>query len=421
MIDSPSPVQTGDHIAFLGASVTEADPGFSRLFAAMAQALAPQLALRFTFAGRRGDRVSDLLERVDRDVLLHRPDWVVVQTPTNDLRSAAADLSMVEAAYRALLDRLLSAGARVVVLPPPLITEELESPSHARLRRYGARARTLAESVGARVVPVDVAFEAALPLRRKALGLPPEGHAGLLTTDGVHPNAVGNALFAVVLAQALGLPGIPTDGPPLTHGASLLFLGDSITAADPGYTRLFGSLLAALHPERNVRFHYAGVSGNRVGDLLGRLQRDVLSHEPDWVTVSIGVNDVWHRPGGGTSASDFARDDRLLLHRIVDAGVRPVVLTPTVIFEDLGNEKNRELLELVQLEREVAHEVGAAVCDLNTIFRRAIEARRGALPEVDWPMGPDGTTRFYTADGVHMNLAGNALMALSLLQTLAGG
>lgn len=413
-------LQSGDHIVFFGASVTEADPGFSRLFAAIAQALAPQLALRYTFAGRGGDRVADLLERVDRDVLVHRPNWVVLQTPTNDLHSDTLDPSTLETAYRALLDRLLSTGARVMMLPPPLITEDWESPAHSRLRRYGARACMLAEAVGAHVVRVDTAFDAALPARRKALGLSSTGHAGVLTTDGIHPNAVGNALLAVALAQAFGLPGIPVGEPHLGHGASLAFLGDSITAADPGYTRLFASLLASLHPDRNVRFHYAGVSGNRVGDLLGRLQRDVLRYEPDWVTVSIGVNDVWHRPGGGTSVSDFARDDRLLLHRIVDAGVRPIVLTPTVIFEDLGNEKNRELLELVQLEREVAHEVGAAVCDLNTIFRRAIEARRRALPEAVWPMGPDGTTRFYTADGVHMNLAGNALMALSLLETLVG-
>ena len=38
----------------------------------------------------------------------------------------------------------------------------------------------------------------------------------------------------------------------------------------------------------------AGISGHKVPDLQGRLDRDVLSKEPTVVFIYIGINDVWH-------------------------------------------------------------------------------------------------------------------------------
>ena len=42
----------------------------------------------------------------------------------------------------------------------------------------------------------------------------------------------------------------------------------------------------------------AGVGGNTSKDMLARLDRDVLSKKPDWMTLSCGVNDVWHGATG---------------------------------------------------------------------------------------------------------------------------
>ncbi len=207
----------------------------------------------------------------------------------------------------------------------------------------------------------------------------------------------------------------------LQTGDRLCFLGDSITQADPGYTRLLAAMLTAAHPDLALEFVYSGVGGNRVGDLLSRLERDVLSQRPTWVTVSIGVNDVWHRhsgASGGTSDGDFEAGFRELLSRLVTAGIRPIVLTPTVIHEDPDSIENRELQVLVMHQRAIAQAFGVRLCDLNARVSDAIAARRRALPDGAWPVGPDGRTRFFTTDGVHMNAAGNALMALALLKAL---
>ena len=38
----------------------------------------------------------------------------------------------------------------------------------------------------------------------------------------------------------------------------------------------------------------AGIGGHKSNDMLARLERDVLSKKPQWMTLSCGVNDVWH-------------------------------------------------------------------------------------------------------------------------------
>jgi len=84
-------------------------------------------------------------------------------------------------------------------------------------------------------------------------------------------------------------------------GQILVCLGDSITQASDGYVSVMAALIGAKYPERAVRVLNAGIGGHKAPDLLARLGRDVLAHRPDWVTVNVGINDVWHGlngPGG---------------------------------------------------------------------------------------------------------------------------
>jgi len=53
------------------------------------------------------------------------------------------------------------------------------------------------------------------------------------------------------------------------------------------------SLLATLHPADSIRVLNTGISGNRIVDLEARWQTDVLDLSPDWLSVMIGINDVW--------------------------------------------------------------------------------------------------------------------------------
>jgi lysophospholipase L1-like esterase len=53
--------------------------------------------------------------------------------------------------------------------------------------------------------------------------------------------------------------------------------------------------LGAHHPELQMRYLNAGISGNRVTDLEARWESMYWHRRPDWVSVMVGINDVWRQ------------------------------------------------------------------------------------------------------------------------------
>ncbi len=93
----------------------------------------------------------------------------------------------------------------------------------------------------------------------------------------------------------------------IEQGETLVCLGDSITQSDPGYVSLLAELITARYPERGIRVINAGIGGHKAPDMLARLERDVFAHRPNWVTVNVGINDVWHGlDTGGTGGVPLA-------------------------------------------------------------------------------------------------------------------
>lgn len=95
----------------------------------------------------------------------------------------------------------------------------------------------------------------------------------------------------------------------LQKNDKLVMIGDSVTdcgraqpvgeglfnALGNGYVTLVDSILAVLYPERSIRVVNMGLSGNTVRDLKMRWQRDVIEQKPDWLSIMIGINDVWRQ------------------------------------------------------------------------------------------------------------------------------
>jgi len=94
----------------------------------------------------------------------------------------------------------------------------------------------------------------------------------------------------------------------LSKGDKLVMIGDSITdmgrspegeglfeALGKSYVALVDALLGAVYPELGVRVVNKGSSGNTVRELKGRWQTDVIDLKPDWLSIMIGINDVWRQ------------------------------------------------------------------------------------------------------------------------------
>src|SRR5437868_14274967 len=80
----------------------------------------------------------------------------------------------------------------------------------------------------------------------------------------------------------------------LEPGQTWVLLGDSITEDPSGYGSICSVLIQQRYPDHDLQIINAGVGGNKARDMVARFERDVLSCNPDWVSISAGVNDVWH-------------------------------------------------------------------------------------------------------------------------------
>lgn len=185
---------------------------------------------------------------------------------------------------------------------------------------------------------------------------------------------------------------------------TIVFFGDSITdagrRADPdalggGYVRLLAE--GALADERVVN---AGISGNRVVDLQGRLDEDVLAHEPDLVSIMIGINDTWRRfdSGDATSAESFEAGYRDILDRITAAGAGLVLLEPFVlpVTEAQATAWREDLEPRIAAVQRLGEEYGAVVVPLDSELNTLADS-----------LGEGGAAQL-AGDGVHPTPRGHA-------------
>ncbi len=196
----------------------------------------------------------------------------------------------------------------------------------------------------------------------------------------------------------------------------VVFFGDSITERGDlpgGYVSLIREKLSANLGSHGPRVFNAGISGNKVTDLIARLDRDVISKKSTLVLIYIGINDVWHftLPGhSGTDEETYGRGLTEIISTLKAAGARVILCTPTVIGEKRYGSNPQDLLldEYAEISRNVARENGIGLCDLHKKFLSYLvdhnpENRAGGI---------------LTVDGVHLNPAGNSLVADIILDFL---
>jgi lysophospholipase L1-like esterase len=177
-----------------------------------------------------------------------------------------------------------------------------------------------------------------------------------------------------------------------------------------------------IFPESNgsggIEVVNAGISGHKSNDMLERFGRDVIDKKPDLVTISVGVNDVWHgfydnHPLGdgprGIPLNTYRANVEEMVNRAQKEHARVVILSTTVIHEELDGPENVKAVQYNAALREIAKSHDALFIDLQKPFRDLISRYRKETGARDLLL---------TVDGVHMNALGNKVMAYTILNGL---
>jgi len=192
-------------------------------------------------------------------------------------------------------------------------------------------------------------------------------------------------------------------------GQKVAFLGDSITAFGWGKPAGYVHLVAMALEQQGDKVEVvpAGVSGNTSKDMLARLDASVLSKKPDWMTLSCGVNDVWHG-ANGVPLDGYQQNITSIVDQATAAGIKVVILTSTLIGEDDQNDNNKKAVPYNDFLRTLAKQRRFPLADLNAAEVAELAGIRAASPNLK------GT--LMTVDGVHMNPIGDQMMASGILK-----
>jgi lysophospholipase L1-like esterase len=195
----------------------------------------------------------------------------------------------------------------------------------------------------------------------------------------------------------------------------ILFTGDSITdcgrdRANPNHLGFGYAAIAAAHLQARVaapelKIFNRGISGNRIRDLLKRVDVDLLDLQPTVISILIGINDTWRRYDSNdpTDASAFERDYRTLLETVTSKlKARIVLLEPFLLHVPAERSAYREDLNpKIDVARKLAIEFGTEFLPLDGIFAQAATKAPPA---------------YWAGDGVHPTAAGHALIAETWLE-----
>ncbi len=209
----------------------------------------------------------------------------------------------------------------------------------------------------------------------------------------------------------------------LDKHSKLVMIGDSITdagraqpigeglggALGSGYVSLVDALLGAVYPELGIRVVNMGTGGHTVRDLQKRWQTDVLDQKPDWLSVMIGINDVWRqfdsplRTETHVLPDEYERTLDALLSQTRPAVQNIVLLTPFYIEPNRADAMRARMDEYGAIVRQLSEKHGTLFVDTQAAFDAVLTALYPAT--LAW-------------DRVHPSLTGHMVLARAFLRTV---
>lgn len=201
----------------------------------------------------------------------------------------------------------------------------------------------------------------------------------------------------------------------------IVFAGDSVTdmgSANPvgeglfdnvgrSYVRVIENMLAVYYPERRIRVTNSGISGNTSRDLLQRFDRDVVDLKPDWVSICIGINDVWRQFDSPAILSDavdteeYEKNVEQMILKVKDSVKGIFILTPYYMEPNREDMMRKRMDEYGAICKKLADKYGCIFVDFQKMYEDYCKIRHSSY--IAW-------------DRIHPNQVGATLMAREFLK-----
>ena len=205
--------------------------------------------------------------------------------------------------------------------------------------------------------------------------------------------------------------------------SKLLMIGDSITdcgrafpvAEGPGedlgtgYVSIINACLSATLPRAGIRIVNMGISGNTVRDLAARWERDVTALNSDWLSIMIGINDVWRQFDSWlqkewhVDRNEYSQTLERLIQKTKPQLKGLVLMTPYFIEPNRSDPMRARMDEYGAVVKELAQRFGAILVDTQAAFDEVLTDLH--------PMALAG-------DRVHPNQTGHMILAKAFLKAI---
>ncbi len=206
------------------------------------------------------------------------------------------------------------------------------------------------------------------------------------------------------------------------NGDRVVFAGDSVTdmgSVNPvgeglfdnvgnGYVREIENLLVAWYPELNIRITNSGISGNTSRDLLERFDRDVVELKPDWVSICIGINDVWRQfdvpamPDRAVLPDEYEANLEEMILKVKKNVKGIFILSPYYIESNRQDFMRKRMDEYVAICKKLAEKYDLRFVDFQKVFEDFCKIQHSS--RLAW-------------DRVHPNRMGAMLQAKEFLKS----
>lgn len=198
---------------------------------------------------------------------------------------------------------------------------------------------------------------------------------------------------------------------PIAPDSTIVALGDSSTDDLQGWFEIFRHVLELTVPDADFTFVNSGISNNTTTDALRRMNRDVLSHDPDWVLISISTFDtsrLSYAPGRTLIPLSETWENLATIEDAVESVTDhpPVWITPPPVIPELL--EKMELFGFTIDNRDLAS------------VREILTGKKGYIVDpLGKRMGNPPEAWYYLSDGLNPSLSGHVNTVKELLKSLA--